>query len=155
MKLLRFAVLAIALLFATTPAFAASAPAVASQRPVDNQGRSTDPSFVIPINPDSSPGGSQYQPTYSLLANATVTGAFVGPVFGASYLWSCVASNWNGATATLQVLGPDAATVLAVTTMTANNTIGVVIGSSYGVNVANVRVAISVAVPVGVYCNLS
>ncbi len=42
---------------------------------------------------------------------------------GGSFVFAAVASAWNGATATLQVLGPDGATLLSAgtaTTLTAN-----------------------------------
>ena len=95
---------------------------------------------------------------YTLLSNATATGSQVGPIDGGDYIWRAEASNWNGATATLQFRGLDGtswfnvrnAANTADVTLTANGQVGVGVGQG-----SLLRVAISGAVPAGVYSNLS
>jgi len=81
---------------------------------------------------------------YTLLSNATATGQSTVAVMGGDYLWRAEASNWNGATATLQFLGLDGATWYNLTddanapvTLTANGqkAIGVAQGSFVRVSI--------------------
>lgn len=85
---------------------------------------------------------------YSLLAGATATGNPVS-VTGGRYIWAIQAGTWNGATATLQVLGPDGSTYQTVATATADTNVNVLIGEG-----ASMKVAISVATPTNVNSTL-
>ena len=90
--------------------------------------------------------------SYGLASNINAPGTTspVTGVLGASYVFGCVATTWNSATAQLQALGPDGATYINVgTAISANGTLGVVIGAG-----ATVRVTVS-GTPTGLYCNLS
>lgn len=112
------------------------------------------------ISVDPNTGLAVYPTTkkqYTLLTNATATGSQVGPIDGGDYVWRAEASNWNGATATLQFLGLDGTTWYPVrnaantadVTLTANGQVA--IGIAQG---SFLRVAISVAVPTGVNSNV-
>lgn len=86
--------------------------------------------------------------TYNLLSGATATSAqFV--VNGGRYIWSINAGTWNGATATLQVLGADGATEMTVTSTTADTNVMVDCGHN-----ATMRVAISAGPPTNVNSSL-
>lgn len=109
-------------------------------------------------NADGSTSSLSAKRQYTLLTNATATGDQTGPVDGGDYVWRAEASNWNGATATLQFLGLDGSTWFPVrnaantadVTLTANGQVGVGVGQG-----SYLRVAISGAVPTGVNSNLA
>lgn len=90
-------------------------------------------------------------PSVQLASNIAASGPTAAAVgLGAgSYVWSAIAANWNGATASLQSLGPDGSTWVTIDTLTANGTKGVVIGEN-----AVVRISLSAA-PAGFYSSLS
>lgn len=96
------------------------------------------------------------RPVYTLLSNAAATGAGVTDIVGGNYVWRAESSNWNGATAKLQVLGLDGVTwvdvldtAAATVTLTANGYKVVTIGQG-----ATVRVLITSGPPTAVYSNL-
>lgn len=114
-----------------------------TQASVEARTQRVSPTLGLPIAP--------VQTAYTLLSNATATGASVPGVVGGSYIWSITSTGWNVATATLQALGPDGVTWVDILAKTANFTGGVVVGNN-----ATLRVAITAAVPsAGVYSNIS
>lgn len=85
---------------------------------------------------------------YTLLSNAAATGSAV-EVAGGNYVWA-IQGTWSGATATLQVLGPNGTDYQDVATATANAQAPVSIGDG-----SMMRVAISGGPPSAVYSNLT
>ena len=88
------------------------------------------------------------KPVYQLLNAASLTGEFVA-VVGGTYVWSVVAQNFNGATVTFQVIGPDSVTILDVIQATTNVSYGIYVGEG-----TLVRAAITDGPPVNVYSDL-
>lgn len=96
-------------------------------------------------NPNPVPG------VLSLLYNTGVTGLrFWWP--GGTGLFAVTASNFNGATVTLNMLGPDGATMLAAATATTLTAAGV---GQVSLPPCWVQAAITVATPTGVYATFT
>jgi hypothetical protein len=96
-------------------------------------------------NPNPVPG------TLSLLYNAAAT----GPRFwwsGGKGMFSVVATNFNGATVTLNMLGPDGATMLAAATATTLTAAGV---GLVELPPCYVQAAVTSGPPTGVYATLA
>lgn len=94
---------------------------------------------------------------YTLLNNVAATGSGVGLIAGGNYIWRVEATNWNGATATLQYQQLDGVTWTAVrnstpadVAFTANGVVAVTIGDG-----SIMRVLITGGPPTGVRSNLA
>ncbi|KTR04995.1 hypothetical protein NS365_13265 [Aureimonas ureilytica] len=93
---------------------------------------------------------------YALAVNGTLTNA--SSIRGGDYLWAAEATAWNGATATLQVLGQDGVTWRnlrnaansADVTLSANGQVGLGIGQG-----SSLRVSVTAGSPAGFYSNLA
>ena len=105
-----------------------------------------NPQAVIIVGDETTEGVSTS--SYTLLSDASATGDYV-EVAGGYYIWSA-AGTFNGATLTLQALGPDGATAMDIDTLSSAGSAGVDIG-----NGSSIRVAVSVAVPSGIYSDLT
>lgn len=87
--------------------------------------------------------------------NAQIAAAAAVPVtvYGGTYLLSAAATNWNGSSALLQYLLPDAITWVTISTRTAND-----VSAPAAVDLpsnAVVRLLVSAANPTGLYVTLS
>jgi hypothetical protein len=109
---------------------------------VDLSGVGTGPFATAVVLLDPSTGaptsGGGAAAAISLANNVSVTGAtaVVTGAPGGSYIFAAVATTWNGASAQLQVLAPDGVKYLNVgTPLTADGSIGVVIGANASVRV--------------------
>lgn len=102
---------------------------------------------VIGVNARGEVIGFGTKGQYTLLTNVSALGAGpqTSPVSGGDYLWRATATNWNGATATLQFLDLDGTTWTNVkdsanadVTLTSNSQkpIGIAQGSVLRVNVS-------------------
>jgi hypothetical protein len=115
----------------------------------DSAGNPRAAAVTVALTPDGGSIGEKKQ--YTMLANATETGAQVGPIAGGDYVWRCEASNWNGATATLQYLGLDGVTWFPVRNAANTADVALTANGQVSLGVAQgsiLRVAISVAAPV-------
>ena len=89
---------------------------------------------------------------YTLATGVAAQGATgpVGPVAGGDYIWRAEASNWNGATATLQFLGLDGSTWFPVRNAANSADIALTANGSVAIGVAQgsiLRVNITAANP--------
>lgn len=93
-------------------------------------------------------GSSQ---SYALLTNGSATGASLSSLPAGSYVWA-VQGSFGGATVALQVLGPDGATWMTVSSKTAPDT-GAATGVVLGAN-ATVRAQVTGGTPTALYSTL-
>lgn len=89
-------------------------------------------------------GAPTAAPTYAVSTAPTPS------VKGGSYIWAATASNWNGAQAKLQAVGPDGVTYLDIESLGANGAKGVVIGEG-----AIIKLAVTGGAPVGLVSSLT
>lgn len=85
---------------------------------------------------------------FTLLSNATATGQ-QAQLPGGRYIWTVNASNWNGATASLQSVGADGTTLMTATSLTADGNAEVIVGQD-----AKVQVTITGGPPTAVFSTL-
>jgi len=115
-------------------------------RPILDSGRAA---VSILVGEDGEYAGPR---AFPLATNGTLANA--SRVRGGRYIWSCEATAWNSATATLQQLKLDGVTWKnagsSAITMTADNAQEVLIGTG-----ATLRVLVTGGTPTGFYSNLA
>lgn len=117
------------------------------------------PTAVVIVNDDANPFASDGGSKLSLASNATITAGQSLPANGVlmarggDYRWQVIASNFNGATLSLEALAPDGTTWIPfdpVATLTANG------GKNVGIpNGSTIRMTATGGAPAGVYATLS
>lgn len=85
---------------------------------------------------------------FVLLSNAGATGQ-QSTLPGGRYVWTVNCPTWNGATATLQVLGADGATLMNVVSATQDGSFDITVGQN-----ATVQVTVSGGPPSGMYSTM-
>ena len=93
------------------------------------------------------------RPSYAaptvLLSNASATGQPSAALAGGTYVWTIVGT-FDGATATLQSLGPDGSTWLDVVARTSAGSERVLVGQG-----SSLRTAVAGGTPSGLYANVA